>query len=139
MRRYVVDASVVAQWYFPEEHTEVAESLLQAANIELLAPDLLHVEIASLLRDRVRLGEIDAGAAERILEALRKAPLEIKPSADLAASALALAHEDQVSLYDSFYLALAHQMGCPLLTADPQLRELPGRIAAQISWIGDLA
>lgn len=138
MRRYVVDASVVAQWYFPEEHTKVAESLLQAANTELLAPDLLHVEIASLLRDRVQLREIDADVAERILEALRKAPLEIKPSAELASNALALVLRDQIPLPDAFYLALAHQLGCPLLTADPQLRKLPGRLASQVAWIGDL-
>ena len=63
MRRYVVDASVAAQWYFPEQHTEVAESLLEIAKIELVAPDLLHVEMAVLVSERVRRGEIDLGTA----------------------------------------------------------------------------
>ncbi len=63
---------------------------------------------------------------------------KIKPSAELASNALALVLRDQISLPDAFYLALAHQLGCPLLTADPQLRELPGRLASQVAWIGDL-
>ena len=41
MRRYVVDASVAARWYFPEEHTEAAESLLETAKIELVAPEVI--------------------------------------------------------------------------------------------------
>jgi predicted nucleic acid-binding protein len=140
MRRYVVDASVAAQWYFPEEHTGIAESLLEIAKIELLAPDLLQVEITALLRERVRLGEIDPGTAERILEALAKAPVDLKPASDLAKHALTLMLREGMGLHDSFYLALAMQAGCPLVTADPRLLDLlrHGPLARHVVWIGDL-
>lgn len=140
MRRYVVDASVAAQWYFPEEHTDIAESLLETAKIELLAPDLLQVEITALLRERVRRGEIDPGTAERILEALCKAPVEVKPTSDLARNALTLVLREGLGLHDAFYLALAMQAGCPLVTADPRLVELVrlGSLARHVVWIGDL-
>lgn len=141
MRRFVVDASVAAQWYFPEEHTALAESLLQVAKIELVAPDLLHVEMAALVRERVYRQEIDPGTAERILAALRKAPVELKSSADLSQDALALMLGEGIALHDAFYLALAIQAGCPVLTADARLRDtLRDRPLGQhLLWIGDLA
>jgi predicted nucleic acid-binding protein len=136
----VVDASVAAQWYFPEEHTDVAESLLEIAKIELLAPDLLHVEMAALARERVRRGEIEAGTAERILEALRKAPIDLKSTADLAQHALALTLGERIGLSDAFYLTLAMQAGCPMVTADRRLLDLlqNGPFAQHVLWIGDL-
>jgi predicted nucleic acid-binding protein len=141
MRRYVVDASVAAQWYFPEKHTEIAESLLEIAKIELVAPDLLPVEITALLHERVRRGEIDPGTAERILEALGKAPVDLKPAADLAKQALTLMLREGLGLHDAFYLALAMQAGCPLVTADPRLLDLlhGGPLARHVVWIGNIA
>ena len=140
MRRYVVDASVAAQWYFPEEHTGVAESLLEIAKIELVAPDLLHVEMAVLVRERVRRGEIDLGTAERVLEALRKAPVEVKASSDLAQQALSLSLREGIGLPDAFYLTLGMQAGCPVVTADPRLVEMlrDTPFNRHVVWIGDL-
>ncbi|HWM91195.1 MAG TPA: type II toxin-antitoxin system VapC family toxin [Thermoanaerobaculia bacterium] len=140
MRRYVVDASVAAQWYFPEEHTGIAESLLEIAKIELVAPDLLHLEMAVLVRERVHRGEIDPAMAERILEALHKAPVDLKSSADLSQQALSLSLREGIGLYDAFYLALAMQAGCPMVTADTRLLDLlrGGPLAQHALWIGDL-
>lgn len=140
MRRYVVDASVAAQWYFPEEQTEVAEALLETAKIELLAPDLLHVEMAVLVRERVRRGEIDTGTAERVLEALRKAPVDVKSSSDLAQQAVSLSLREGIGLYDAFYLTLGMQAGCPVVTADPRLMELLRNTPfdQHVLWVGDL-
>jgi predicted nucleic acid-binding protein len=136
-----VDASVAALWYFPEEHTARAESLLEVAKLELLAPGLLHVEMAGLVRERVRRGEIDGLLAERILVALRKAPLEVRPTSELAQDALGLMLREGLSLHDAFYLALAAQAGCPVVTADRRLLEQVrnGPREASVLWIGDLA
>jgi len=141
MRRYVVDASVAARWYFPEELTEAAEALLETANIELLAPDLLHVEMAALVRERVRRGEIDPGTAERVLEALRKAPVDLRSSSDLAQQAVSLSLREGIGLHDAFYLTLGMQAGCPVVTADPRLVEMlrATPFAQHVLWIGDLS
>jgi len=141
MRRYVVDASVAAQWYFPEEQTGVAEALLETANIELLAPDLLHVEMAVLVRERVRRGEIDPGTAERVLEALRKAPVDLKSSSDLAQQAVSLSLREGIGLHDAFYLTLGMQAGCPVVTADPRLVEMLRNtpFAGHVLWIAELS
>jgi predicted nucleic acid-binding protein len=140
VRRCVIDASVAAQWYFPERLTAHADALL-AGSCELLAPDLLYLEIAGLLTRRVRLGEIDEEGARAVLAALRQVPFEWTPVSTLVPAALSLALSADLRLSDSLYLALALQADCPLVTADRQLYEAAraGRLARHLVWLGDLA
>jgi predicted nucleic acid-binding protein len=51
----VVDACVVAKWFLPEAHKEQAENLLHDfvdEKVTLMAPDILVIEIGSLLWKR---------------------------------------------------------------------------------------
>ena len=138
-KRYVVDASVAAKWYFREEHSERADALLEQDN-ELLAPGLLVVEIATLAWKRARRGEISEAAADRIVAALRQVPLELRPTADLVTAALPLALHGGLTLYDAFYAALAVKSGCPLVTADRKLHDVlqSGHLADHALWLGTL-
>ena len=140
MRRCVIDAGVAAQWYFPERLTAHAESLL-AGSCELLAPDLLYLEMAGLLARRVRLGEIDESGARAVLAELRQVPFEWTPLSALVPAALALALEADLPLTDGVYLTLAMQADCPLVTADRKLYDAvrAGRLARHVVWLGDLA
>lgn len=141
MRRYAIDASVAAAWYFPEDHTGAAEGLLEIAKIELMAPDLLQVEMTALLQERIRREEIDPATAELVLEALRKAPIQLKPASDLSGYALSLMLREGLDLQEAFYLALAVQSNCPLVTADRRLFDhlRSGPLARHVVWIADLA
>lgn len=138
IKRYVVDASVAAKWYFREEHSERADALLEQDS-ELFAPGLLAVEIATLVWKRARRGEISEVAADRIVAALRQVPLEIRPTAELVTAALPLALHGGLTLHDAFYAALAVKSGCPLVTADRKLYDLlrGGNLADHALWIGD--
>jgi predicted nucleic acid-binding protein len=138
--RHVVDASVVAGWYFEEELTPSCERLLVGAG-ELLAPDLLHFEIARLLHSRVASGALDETSAERILAELRLVPFELTPAPELAAAALALARRATLSVADGFYVALALQAACPLVTGDRVLydRLRASTLASHVIWVGDLS
>ncbi|HYU32296.1 MAG TPA: type II toxin-antitoxin system VapC family toxin [Thermoanaerobaculia bacterium] len=140
IKRYVVDASVAAKWYFREEHTERADALLEQDN-EILAPALLVVEIATLAWKRARRGEISEAAADRIIAALRQVPLEIRPTAELVTAALPLALQGGLTLYDAFYVALAVKSGCPLVTVDRTLYDVlrSGHLADHALWLGDFA
>lgn len=140
IRRYVVDASVAAKWYFREEHSDRADALLEQKN-EILAPDVLLVEVATLAWKRVRRGEINEAAADRIVTELRKVPFELKPTAELVSSALPLALQKGLTLFDGFYVALAIQSGCHLITADRRLFDTlrAGPVAEHALWIGDFA
>lgn len=140
MRRCVIDASVAAQWYFPERLTAHADALL-AGSCDLLAPDLLYLEIAGLLARRVRLGEIDEQGARAVLAELRQVPFEWTPVSALVPAALGLALSADLPLSSSLYLALAMQSDCSLVTADRKLHDAvrAGRLAGHLVWLGDLA
>jgi predicted nucleic acid-binding protein len=137
-KRYVVDASVAAKWYFPEPLSERAEALLEQSN-EILAPDILLVEVAQIAWKRARRGEIGEVVADRIVAELRKVPFELKPTADLVTAALPLALHRGFTLTDAFYIALAVQSGCPLITADRRLCDAlrAGPLAGHALWLGD--
>lgn len=140
IKRYVVDASVAAKWYFREDLSERADALLEQKN-EIFAPGLLAVEIATLVWKRARRGEISETAADRIVAALRQVPLEIRPTAELVTAALPLALHKGLTLHDGFYVALAMKSGCPLVTADRKLYDVlrGGSLSEQVVWLGDLA
>jgi predicted nucleic acid-binding protein len=140
MRRCVVDATVAALWYFPEALTPHADALL-AGSCELLAPDILHVEIAGLVLRRVRLGEIDEETARAVLGELRQVPFEWTPVAALVPVALNLALRADLALTDSLYLALALKAGCCHVTADRSLYDAACAAghSRNVLWLGNLA
>lgn len=140
IQRYVIDASVAAKWYFREEHSDRADALLEQRN-EILAPDVLLVEVATLAWKRARRGEIGEATADRIVSELRKVPLELKPTIELVTAALPLALHKGFTLFDGFYIALAVQSGCRLVTADRRLCDAlrAGALAEHALWIGDFA
>jgi predicted nucleic acid-binding protein len=112
----VVDASVVAAALFAEEFTgEARRFLLQTPN--LIAPDHLHAEIASVAAKKVWRGEIseEVGAA-----ACRNLPTLVSttPSAVLSSRAFELAARHRFSAYDGLYLALAESREAPMYTFD---------------------
>ena len=59
----VVDASIVAAWFLPEEHQPFASALVVAGQV-LTAPDLLPVEVASAIVKASRRRRLDVGAVE---------------------------------------------------------------------------
>lgn len=138
--RCVVDASVAAKWYFPEDLTERADAVLEKAG-EILAPDLLVLEVAQLAWKRARRGEIGEASADRIVAELRKVPFDLKPAADLISAALPLALNHGFTLTDAFYIALAVQADCPLVTADRRLYDAlrAGPLTGHASWLGDFS
>lgn len=138
IKRYVIDASVAAKWYFREELSDRADALLEQEN-EILAPGLLAVEIATLVWKRARRGEITEAVGDRIVAALREVPFEIRPTVELVTAALPLALHRGLTLHDAFYVALAVKSGSPLVTADRKLYDIlrGGPLADHAMWLGD--
>lgn len=118
--KWVVDASVAAKWLAPEAESTQAEALLDS---ELLAPDLIFAEVANILWKKHSRGEMDATTANAAARWLMQVPMETVESITLMTEALALSVRLQHPAYDCFYLALARQAGCPLVTADKRLIE----------------
>jgi len=120
MSRLVVDASVVAKLFFPETHSAAAVRAVKAAT-ELLAPELIWAELASVIWKRVVRGEIDEDQGRHIINEILRMPVHTHSLNLLADSALQLAISTQRSVYDCLYLALAIHEDCVFLTADERL------------------
>jgi hypothetical protein len=74
---FVVDASVAAGWFLPDERTENSDALaLRMQSEEAIAPDLFWHEARSLLLAALRRGRIPEAAVYMSLNALRRSRSE---------------------------------------------------------------
>jgi predicted nucleic acid-binding protein len=117
MTMFVVDASVVAKWFFPEEHSAASRRLLSSRHT-LLAPDLVWSEVGNIAWKRARRGEMKPDEAAQFIADVIRLPLDIVPSQTLVAPALELAIATGRTVYDCVYLAAAMDRKCRLVTAD---------------------
>lgn len=90
----------------------------------IAAPDLLRVEVVSVLRRQVATSLITATQASAAVDDLLDLPLSVFPTAPLLRRAWQL--RDNLTAYDACYVALAEALDCTLLTADARLGRAPG-------------
>jgi predicted nucleic acid-binding protein len=118
----VVDASVSAAWFLPDEATPYTEAALQAtADREVVVPALWLLEMGNLLLGAARRGRIDDAKRRELVaraQALRvrvdREPVTMTTLDDLAA-------RHGLTTYDAAYLELALRRGLPLATRDSAL------------------
>jgi predicted nucleic acid-binding protein len=113
--KWVIDASVAAKWLAPEADSPAAEAMLDE---ELLAPDLLYVEVANILWKKRMRGEIAATTVSAAVRWLLQVPLQVHDGMGLLVDAVDLAQRLKHPAYDCFYLALAVRNDIALVTAD---------------------
>jgi len=136
-----VDSSVAAKWLLREPHSQEARALLRT-QLEhrqiIVAPSLLTIEVANILRQRIRAGALTPQQAYRRLDRFLSLPLLILALPALYRQALALAVEHNLpAVYDPIYLAVAESQACPLWTADEKLIRSVDEHLPFIRWIGD--
>lgn len=127
---YVVDASVLVKWFLYQQEADRDRALaLRELHISgrstLFIPQLALLEVLNAVRFSPKAKEEDG---EMALEALQDLHLEAKsPEPDLLRKANAIAWAYDVTIYDALYVALAEQVGYPLITADEaMIRKLTG-------------
>ena len=120
MKRCVIDAGIVVKLFFREDHSDACAKAVKNTR-QLLAPDLIWVECASVTRKRARNGEIRTADASAILLDMLRLPIDAYASWSLVRHALQIALETDCTVYDCLYVALAFQEECPLMTADERL------------------
>jgi predicted nucleic acid-binding protein len=116
----VVDASVAVRWLFDIDGVAQADALLQRDE-PLIAPDLVFSEITNAAWKMTALAALPR---ETAAEAVLKSGdffQEIVASHELKDAALAIAIGLRHPAYDCFYLALAEQRDCQMVTADERL------------------
>lgn len=137
MARAVVDASVVAALLVDDPLTAGAAVAWAEIGDETdkHAPDLLLHEVANVLANRHRRGELDEDVALAAIEAVMRLDLDIHPVASLAGPALALAMAHGLTTHDAAYLALSLQLGATLITGDQTLATRARRAGAVVRLV----
>ncbi len=115
-----VDASLAMKWLTYESGSQGAIAWLAAhVDDELMAPTFFTVEIASVLRQKVRRAEINAQEGREALDLLRRLNIKLVWDWSLLERAYEMAVElSQSTVYDTAYLALAEREQGELWTAD---------------------
>lgn len=119
--RYVVDASIAVEYLLRTAVGQQVAPILQDAI--LLVPELLDVEVLSVLRRAVLRRRLEEQRALLALADLVAWPLDRIPHKELVTEAWRL--RQNVSAYDAFYVAAARLYEATLLTADGPLSRAP--------------
>lgn len=90
----------------------------------VVGPDLLRVEVASVLRRHAQAGHLTPEQAGAALDDLVEFPIMVFPTAPLLRRVWQL--RQNLTTYDGCYVALAEAVGSTLVTADRRLASAPG-------------
>ncbi|ACB97320.1 type II toxin-antitoxin system VapC family toxin [Beijerinckia indica] len=134
---FVVDASIAAAWFLPDEQSEASDQVMAALGKEAgCVPGLFWFETRNLFLTAERRGRLRAGEALLSMQQLRALPLREEP-VDQDAFVLSLAQRRSLSGYDASYLALALAQTLPLATTDQKLAAAAR--AEEVPVLGPLA
>jgi predicted nucleic acid-binding protein len=117
----VVDASIVHPAILQPKGAAM-RALLAAPSLR--APELVVLEVAAALRNRVIRREVSVDDADEALFRLQRLPIVRHPLMPLLGRVWEL--RDNLTPYDAVYVALAERLNLPLLTADAGIAGAPG-------------
>ena len=128
----VLDNSVVCGWLLENQATPYSDAIAQRLqDDQAVAPPLLRLEYANVLRTACKRGRLTAQQAQDAIAQLVELPVEIDAELPDAAQLLALALRYDLSSYDATYLDLALRRQLPVATQDVALAQ-----AARLSGVG---
>jgi len=114
----VVDASVLAPAIADAGHD--GQRFRERLRGESIAgPDLLRIEVASVLRRQAHRGQLTVEQADTAMTVLLDLPITVFPTAPLLGRVWDL--KANLTSYDACYVALAEAVDAVLLTADHRL------------------
>jgi predicted nucleic acid-binding protein len=119
----VVDASVLA----PALADDAADGHVARARLRgevLVAPELIDLEVAAVVRRGVLSGNVGIRRAERAVGDLVDLPLQRVSHVRLLGRCWEL--RENLSIYDAAYVALAELLNVVLVTSDARLARAPG-------------
>ena len=138
---YVVDASVAGKWYLRDE--EWAGTAMRVftdymeGRTQLVAPSHILYEVPSLISKAVGRGRLSVEEGYRSSRLFRDVPLDTFHFRALIDVGFDYSIRHRCSLYDATYLALADDLNCPYLYADPRLQRTLGNRFPRALWLED--
>ena len=126
----VVDASVLSV-ALGDDGADGASARAALQDRTLAAPELIDLEVVSVLRRRVKAGLMTPARAEVAVTDLTELPMRRASHRPLLSRCWEL--RETVTPYDAAYIALAEILGIALLTGDGRLSRAPGiRCAVEV-------
>ncbi len=118
----VVDASVLVA-ALADDGADGDTARARLRDEELAAPELIDLEVVSVLRRQLSAGTLDARRAQLAVDDLWDLPMQRASHRPLLARCWEL--RDNLTIYDAAYVALAEALECALVTADTHLANVP--------------
>jgi predicted nucleic acid-binding protein len=121
----VIDASMTLAWCFEDETAPASEQILdRVVETSSWVPVLWRFEVGNALQMAVRRKRISQTYRDNWLAKLSAMPIQTDPEADAHAwtTALHLADNFGLTLYDAAYVELAQRYSLPLATLDRQMQ-----------------
>lgn len=128
----VVDASVLGP-ALVDEGSDGDRARQRLYGEELAAPELIDLEVASVLRRALQMGRLDERRAEQALDDLDDLPLSRAPHLPLVDRIWEL--RATMNPYEASYVALAETLDAILLTADIGLSRAT-EVRCQVELLG---
>jgi predicted nucleic acid-binding protein len=125
----VVDASVIAPTV-ADGGPDGVRYRQRLGGEQVAAPDLLRIEVLSVIRRQLHSRTIDATQAEQAVTDLLDLPINVYPTAPLLLRSWQLC--GNLTASDACYIALAETLGCNFLTADNRLSRAPGTCQIEV-------
>ncbi|RLF03925.1 MAG: PIN domain nuclease [Thermoprotei archaeon] len=124
----VIDASALVKYFAKESGWREVPRLIEegVASIELIVEG-----VANALWKKVRLGEMEAEVALKLLEAIPRT-VRIEPQAPLIPRAFEISLQYAITVYDAIYIALAESRGCELATCDEKQARAAERVGVAV-------
>ena len=120
--KFVLDSSVLAKLFFVEPGSDVTADLIEEGyqgGVEFLASELTIYEVGNTISKHFRKRKGDG--QEHMRQLLQLELTYIRLDDKLAPRATKLAHEHDITYYDSVHVAVAKDHRAPLVTEDSKL------------------
>ncbi len=132
MGRVVADSNVIIKWFIIEDYSEYAKMLRNdhlMGHVEVVLPIYALLEIYNTLRKYLIRGFIREEELYKIIELLHEVRIHfMEITRDLLDEALSYSIKNHVTVYDAYYIVLAHKLNTVFYTADEKLlKRLEGK------------
>ena len=128
----VVDTSALIRLFvpdgpLPDNFSEFMRGVERGIN-RAIAPELLVAEAANVINKKRTSKELTGSESVHLLSDLLAVPIRLFPHRPILSRAFDMAHENNLTVYDALYFALAEEHGAVIFSADDQLVSVAVRL-----------